>query len=85
MMIRLALIAAILTLVSGCASAPAEEAQATHYWESSATARQYRTDNRACEQASLVDAEGELDPDSDAYESYRNCMIEQGYTLRSYR
>ena len=46
--------------------------------------RFYNADNAACEQATRLDANGELDPSSASFDAYRDCMIEHGYTLRTY-
>lgn len=72
--------------MAGCAAnqQPESDAQATHYWESTATKRQYSADHAACEQSTKVDANGELDANSASFEAYRDCMIGQGYTLRTY-
>lgn len=74
----------VVWLAAGCASAPAEKSAATHYWESTATTKQYNADHSACEQRTQVDADGKLDPHSTSFEAYRECMIEQGYSLRTY-
>ncbi len=49
-----------------------------------ASTKQYNADHASCEQQTKVDAEGELDANSASFEAYRDCMIEQGYTLRNY-
>jgi hypothetical protein len=75
-------------LISGCTSQAPQQvgasARATHYWESTASSKQYRSDHASCEQRTEIDANGELDPNSTSFEAYRDCMIEQGYTLRNY-
>ena len=78
--------AVLLTLaIGGCASAPQQQgATATHYWESNVSSRQYHRDHSACEHQTLVDADAALDPDSTSFSAYRDCMIEHGYTLRTY-
>jgi len=83
------ILASALTIlfISGCTSQtvePSNASRATHYWESTASSKQYRSDHAACEQRTEVDANGELDPNSTSFEAYRDCMIEQGYTLRHY-
>ena len=82
----LAAIATVAILAAGCASTdqPQTAERATHYWESTASTRQYNADNAACEQATRLDANGELDPSSASFDAYRDCMIEHGYTLRTY-
>ena len=76
----------VLGLLGGCASTndAAEPQGATHYWESTASKKQYANDHSACEAVTKVDADGELDPNSASFDAYRDCMIEQGYTLRRY-
>lgn len=86
------LIAACTLFIGGCASsgqdsvkpAQREQASATHYWESTASSREYKVDNAACAQKTEVDADGKLNPNSTTFDAYRDCMIEQGYTLRNY-
>ena len=75
-----------LGLLSGCAStdSTSESQGATHYWESTASKKQYHSDHSNCEAVTQVDADGELDPNSASFDAYRDCMIEQGYTLRRY-
>ena len=82
----LATLGCLAILMAGCASTEPTQSgsQATHYWESTASKRQYSADHAACEQATQVDANGELNPNSTSFDAYRNCMIEQGYTLRTY-
>jgi len=82
----LATLGCLAIIMAGCGSTePTQgDSQATHYWESTASKRQYTTDHAACEQATEVDANGELDPNSTSFDAYRNCMIEQGYSLRTY-
>ena len=75
--------AGLILLTGGCATAP-EAPAPTHYWESDVTLRQYHRDHSACEAATHVDAAGQLDPDSTSFSAYRDCMIEHGYTLRTY-
>ncbi len=72
--------------LAGCASSePAQTADsATHYWQSTASTRQYNADHESCEQKTEVNADGELDANSASFDAYRDCMIEQGYTLRTY-
>ncbi len=85
-MITAAPLAALLFLAAGCASTgqPQTAERATHYWESTVSTKQYNADHAACEQSTEVDANGELDAQSASFDAYRNCMIEQGYTLRTY-
>ena len=71
-------------MLSACASTSAEPVAATHYWESTVSTKKYNADNSACEQKTEVDADGQLDPSSASFSAYRDCMIEQGYTLRTY-
>lgn len=80
------LVAGILTLgLAGCASTPSEsKSRPTHYWESSAPAKQYDADNAACQEKTQVQADGQLDPNSTSFEAYRDCMISEGYSLRTY-
>ena len=75
-----------IVFIGGCAGTePAQMAEgATHYWESTASTKQYNADHAGCEQKTAVNADGELDPNSASFDAYRDCMIEQGYTLRTY-
>ena len=75
---------ALVLFLSGCASTPPEPEGATHYWESTASTKQYNADHSACEAETRVDAEGQLDANSASFAAYRDCMIENGYTLRTY-
>ena len=75
--------AGLAFLAGGCASSPDDPA-ATHYWQSDVTSRQYHRDHSSCEEATHVDAAGQLDPESTSFSAYRDCMIEHGYTLRTY-
>ena len=85
-MTRLMIITAFTIFLAGCASTESPESTdgATHYWESTASTKQYNADHASCEQKTEVDANGELDAHSASFEAYRDCMIEQGYTLRNY-
>ena len=80
------LVAGILALgLGGCASTESNHvAKPTHYWESSAPAKQYNADNAACAAKTQVKADGQLDPNSTSFEAYRDCMISEGYSLRTY-
>ena len=80
------LVAGILALsLGGCASTPsATPARPTHYWESNVSSKQYDADNAACAERTKVDANGQLDPSSTSFEAYRDCMISEGYSLRTY-
>ena len=71
---------------AGCSSTESTQSAevATHYWESTASTKQYNADHAGCEQKTAVNADGELDPNSASFDAYRDCMIEQGYTLRTY-
>lgn len=71
----------VAMMLGACAS-PAP--RPTHYWESNASTKQYNADNSACEAQAQLDANGKLDPDSTSFTAYRDCMIQQGYTLRTY-
>ena len=85
-MTRLIITAAFAIFLAGCATTESSDAAdgATHYWESTASTKQYNADHASCEQKTEVDADGQLDANSASFEAYRNCMIEQGYTLRNY-
>ena len=92
-MTKFLMIGAVFVLCAGgCASSgpdsvqspQPEKASATHYWESTASSREYKVDNAACAQKTEVDADGALDPNSTSFDAYRDCMIGQGYTLRNY-
>lgn len=83
-MYRTLIAAALVAVVTGCASAP--PAQPTHYWESSkADDNRYRVDNVSC-QKSLPDgtASAAFEPGSASFEHYRDCMVSRGYVLREY-
>ncbi len=62
-MTRLMITAAMALFLAGCATTEPEQAatSATHYWESTASTKQYNADHASCEQQTKVDAEGELD------------------------
>ncbi|MGD8416808.1 MAG: hypothetical protein PVH91_07110 [Pseudomonadales bacterium] len=85
-----ALASALPLALGGCAASSQHtqtgqtQTAATHYWESTASSKQYNADNAACEQKTKVDAEGKLDPNSTSFQAYRDCMISQGYSLRTY-
>lgn len=84
-MTRLIFAAVLTVLVAGCAATEPQVADgATHYWESTASTKQYNADHESCEQQTKVDAEGQLDANSASFDAYRDCMIGQGYTLRTY-
>lgn len=81
------LVAGVLALgLGGCASTPTQSASVrpTHYWEANVPAKQYNADNAACEAKTHVQANGQLDPNSPSFEAYRDCMISEGYSLRTY-
>ena len=86
LLISAAVVISLLLAMSGCTSTTSatESTAATHYWESSASTREYKADHSVCEQKSLVDADSKLDPDSTSFSAYRDCMIKEGYTLRTY-
>ena len=52
--------------VAGCASTETGQTDesATHYWESTASTKQYNADHAGCEQKTAVNADGELDANS---------------------
>ncbi len=83
-MTRMMITAATVLLLAGCATSTPETADATHYWESTASTKQYQADHASCEQQTKVNADGELDANSASFSAYRDCMIEQGYSLRTY-
>lgn len=73
--------------MSGCASTPSADTQATHYWESSkdATQNRYRVDNLACQSSAQANAGSAIfEPGSESFDAYRDCMINRGYVLRQY-
>lgn len=77
--------AAVLAVLAGCAAAPQQTA--THYWESSkqASENRYRMDNMACQANSQAETgSAMMDPNTESFESYRECMISRGYVLRQY-
>ncbi|MGE0622698.1 MAG: hypothetical protein AB7I04_23985 [Pseudomonadales bacterium] len=81
------LVAGILaSSLGGCASTTTSDAKArpTHYWEANVPAKQYNADNAACEAKTQTRADGQLDPNSPSFEAYRDCMISEGYSLRTY-
>ncbi len=74
-----------VTLMAGCAAAPATKA--THYWQSdTASTNRYRVDEHACQADAGNAAPGQatFDPASNSYEAYRECMVSRGYVLRQY-
>jgi hypothetical protein len=84
-----ALVLGSILALTGCAGtgpdlSRSDSTGATHYWESTASTKKYNADHAACEQQTRVDAEGQLDPDSTSFGAYRDCMIKQGYSLRTY-
>lgn len=86
--LKAALLSAVLMAAfSGCAAAPEPtDAAATHYWYSDTgnPKRQYNSDNTNCRQQSNADQTDSLETQSHSYQAYRDCMIENGYTLRRY-
>jgi len=81
------LVAGILALgLGGCASTPSSEtaSRPTHYWDAKVPEKQYNADNAACAAKTNVKADGQLDPNSASFEAYRDCMISEGYSLRTY-
>ena len=80
------LVAGVLAMgLGGCASTtPEPRSKATHYWESDVSSKQYNADHAACEAKTHVNADGQLDPNSTSFEAYRDCMISEGYSLRTY-
>lgn len=77
---------AVAFALSGCVSSPREET-ATHYWEAQdpkLTKQRYNFDHTNCQEQSETNADGSLDPKSTSFSAYRDCMIKQGYTLRTY-
>ena len=72
--------------MTGCATTESGQTatNATHYWESTAPTKKYNADHESCEQKTEVDADGELNANSASFDAYRDCMIGQGYTLRTY-
>jgi hypothetical protein len=77
--------AALLAIVTGCASAP--EPTPTHYWESSAKApeNRYRMDNLACQSETQAETGSAVfEPGTESFDNYRECMVSRGYVLRQY-
>ena len=85
---RLLVAAAMGLLLSACASTPdnneAPTPAATHYWQSEVSTQTYNRDNTVCQRTTDSTSSGELDPNSLSFQAYRDCMIEKGYTLRTY-
>jgi uncharacterized lipoprotein len=79
------LIIALVAILGAC-STTKEPVAATHYWYSdeSTSTREYNADNTNCEKQTQLDASGKLDPDSTSFSAYRDCMIKNGYSLRTY-
>ena len=71
-------------LIAACATGSREHP--THYWqaESAKTEQDYRIDNGSCQEEIGIDQDAPLPSESPSFDSYRNCMIEKGYVLRSY-
>jgi hypothetical protein len=74
--IKTLLAASAMLFVFGCASS---ESKPTHYWESTVSKSTYKQDNEVC-----GDMESKFDAESTSFETYRDCMISKGYTLRNY-
>lgn len=80
------LVLAIAAAFSGCAATAEKDESATHYWysETSKPKRQYNSDNTNCMQQSDAEQAEPLEAESPSYQAYRDCMIQNGYTLRRY-
>ncbi len=80
------LVISVAAAFSGCATAPEKSDTATHYWfsETSKPKREYNNDNTNCMQQSDTEKAQPLETDSPSYQAYRDCMIQNGYTLRRY-
>ena len=87
----------LASLLAACASAPAAPSApqdqtpqasnaATHYWQAKRQANEsdYNRDNSQCGQLNQISTDNPMAYDSDSFESYRQCMIERGYVLRTY-
>ena len=73
-------------LMSGCAAT--EAPQPTHYWQGDqqSSRSEYKADNQACQNSAHISAADAqiLDGGSDSFATYKACMIERGYVLRTY-
>ncbi len=78
-----ALLASVVVLATGCASTT--QTKPTHYWDAEAKPEsRYKLDNSACEAAHGAQASNPMSADSGAFQSYKDCMVERGYVLRTY-
>jgi len=76
------LLASVAVLATGCAS---PQTKPTHYWDAAAKPEsRYQSDNSACEAAHGAQASNPMLADSGAFQSYKDCMVERGYVLRTY-
>lgn len=70
-------------LLAGCSNT--SNNLATHYWQSDkASAYAYRVDERSCHSQTGAESSEAFDAGSSSYEDYEACMIERGYSLRTY-
>lgn len=72
-------------IVAGCMSATSPTP--THRWASTSDADrvQYQNDHAKCQAASNVGSNRtEMDPDSNEFATYRQCMNNRGYVLTAY-
>ena len=75
-----------LVLLCGCATS-VEKMAATHYWEPTSidrSQREYNQDNVRCETSSGVEGATGIAAAAPSFESYRQCMIERGYSLQAF-
>nr|MCP5178636.1 hypothetical protein [Pseudomonadales bacterium]MCP5185641.1 hypothetical protein [Pseudomonadales bacterium] len=77
-------VSTLVSLVAGCASD--SRPSPTHYWGAAEgkTERQYKEDNASCESSNGVRANNPMLSESGSFQSYKDCMIEHGYVLRTY-
>lgn len=80
----LCLIAAAI-FAAGCASSQTTNSAApTHYWEAAVPQHTYNRDNQTCKTETGETSSAAFEGDSLSFQKYRDCMIEKGYTLRTY-
>jgi len=74
----------VATFTLGCAATSTSKSPApTHYWEADVPQHTYNRDNQTCQSQTGENGKS-FEGDSLSFQKYRNCMIEKGYTLRTY-
>jgi len=81
--LKIAGFASIALLLAACANT----APPTHRWASSEDANKarYTADHNTCKKNALIEVDqSQLDPQSPAFQAYKQCMNNQGYVLTAY-